>query len=380
MSPVQDHQIVGGRHAQYHGRQQIGPVNAQIFKDISLPYRDSLIEEREEAAEIDLQLLQIGHREDDPGQGDQDDRVQMSQQGETLQQHSGRILLPDNDQAKDRAPDNEIEASAMPEAGQKPDSQQVADGLEGAFPAAAQGNIDIVPEPAAQCGVPSAVKIGNARCGVRVGKVADQGEAQHHGKAAGHQGIAPEIKIQLEGIGIGAQPGQRCGNTFIADLGQFIPQDPDPVGQQDFHAQTDHEEDHAVFNGPQGDPAFLFKVPFAVAHDRTLGDLGEHGEIDGRIDKAGPYLDLPCIDIRLEGDHLKDIETHAQGQQGGVHLQRQDLAENQEEYIRSHRDPQILFALGGPGRPEPASGLHIDPVAQQEIKERRAQQEQGEPS
>ena len=95
-----DDHIVGDRQAQDNRYQQEGPVDSQIFEKVPPVYGNSASEKREKAREVGRQILQIRDRENDPCQGNQDDHVEMADDGETLYKPFDHEFFPDNDQTE----------------------------------------------------------------------------------------------------------------------------------------------------------------------------------------------------------------------------------------------------------------------------------------
>ena len=70
---------------------------------------------------------------------------------------------------------------------------------------------DIVAEPERQGHVPAAPELGDALRHIGGVEVLGKAETQHARQADGHVGIAREVKIDLEGVGNGPDPGKTCG-------------------------------------------------------------------------------------------------------------------------------------------------------------------------
>ena len=195
--------------------------------------------------------------------------------------------------------------------------------------------------------MPSAVEIRYAVGGIGMVKVLDKAEAQHHAKAAGHKGIAPEVEIQLEGIGKGSHPGKGGGDGIIAYPADVVPEESDPVCQKDLHAKAHDKVDQAALHLAQGDPAaLLVKASLLEAHDGTLGQLGEHGEIGRRIHKARLLFQSVPVDIHLEGDHLENIEGNADRKKAGPYKGGKELKAHQDGHVQAHHRQGILAPLG----------------------------------
>ena len=71
------------------------------------------------------------------------------------------VLLQHQKDKVVQTPQQEVPTGAMPKAGQRPDDEQIDNVADVADSVAAQGNVYIVPEKAAQGDVPSAPKVGD---------------------------------------------------------------------------------------------------------------------------------------------------------------------------------------------------------------------------
>ena len=83
----------------------------------------------------------------------------------------------------------------MPDAGEGPDDEQIAQLLSMAHPAATQGNIHIVPEPAGQGNVPAAPQVDKAAGRIGPAEVLIKVETEHLTKADGHVRVAGEVVV-----------------------------------------------------------------------------------------------------------------------------------------------------------------------------------------
>ena len=86
----------------------------------------------------------------------------------------------------------------MPKACEQPYDQDVADLLWKALAVTAQGNIDVLLEPAAQGNMPTPPKLRNAFRDIGIIKVLKEVKAKHPPQADRHIRIAGKIEINLE--------------------------------------------------------------------------------------------------------------------------------------------------------------------------------------
>ena len=89
----------------------------------------------------------------------------------------------------------------MPQPGQGPDNEGIADHLPPFSPVSAQGNVHIVPEKGAQGDMPPAPEFRNAAGYVGIVEVFRVMEPQHPAHADGHIGIGGKIQVNVQRIG-----------------------------------------------------------------------------------------------------------------------------------------------------------------------------------
>ena len=209
---------------------------------------------------------------------------------------------------------------------------------------------------------------------------------QHQTDASRHQGVAPEIKIQLQRISHRTQPCQRRGNTLKTDLGDLVPEDPKSVRDQDLHAKSDRKKAHPVLHllqcddsgdkhCPSPDIGRLLDPALRKPHDRALCDLGKHREIGCSLGKGRSPAHIAPVQVRLIGDHLENIEAQSKRKKRCPHLQRQDLKEDQDQDIDHHDDDQHLplLCLSAP------AGRHPYHLAHQVVDKHQSQKQQDKP-
>ena len=270
----------------------------------------------------------------------------MADHRETFYKPFDHKFFPDNDQTEGKSPDDKVQCASVPESGQKPDDHQISYRDKGSAAAPAKGNINIIAEPASQCRVPPPVKISDAvRC-VGVGKVLYKAEAQHQSDASRHQGISPEVKIELHGITYSAHPCKRSGNALKPDLDDLVPKNPQSVSDQDLHSQSHGKKDETVLHFLQGDRALdeltsapdisgPLHPPLTEPHDGALCDLGKHGKVSSCLQKTGPLLNLAVVHVSLIRHHLKNKKAEAQGEDRRIQKESKCLEEHQDENIKS---------------------------------------------
>ena len=117
-------------------------------------------------------------------------------------------LLDNNDDTVQAAPQQERPVGPVPDAGGQPDHRKVKHQTAFGFhPGAAHGEVDIIPEPAAQGNVPPPPEFRDGFGDVRVVEVFQESEAEHLTHADGHFRIAGKVEVDLQGVADAAQPG-----------------------------------------------------------------------------------------------------------------------------------------------------------------------------
>ncbi len=109
-------------------------------------------------------------------------------------------------QTEIQSPEDEVEVGAVPEAGQKPDDQQVEDLSRHAHAVAAQWDIHVFSEPCAQRDMPSAPELGDTLTDIGIVEVLEELKAEHVAQTARHIRVAGKVKVDLEGISDDADP------------------------------------------------------------------------------------------------------------------------------------------------------------------------------
>ena len=100
----------------------------------------------------------------------------------------------------DRAPDEEGQGTAVPEAADQKGDKQVETVADPPGAAAAQRDVNIVPKPSGEGDVPTAPKFLYGKGEVRTPKVCRQLHAEQSGTADGNVRIAGKVAVDLDGI------------------------------------------------------------------------------------------------------------------------------------------------------------------------------------
>ena len=111
----------------------------------------------------------------------------------------------------------------MPESCQEPYDGDVSKRLHLPFAVSAQGNIDVLPEPAAKAHMPSAPKLCDALRRKRIIEILQKVKPKNLSKPDGHIGIAAEIKIDLKDKGCRTKPSGDKGQITHGDRLHLFP-------------------------------------------------------------------------------------------------------------------------------------------------------------
>ena len=181
--------------------------------------------------------------------------------------------------------------------------------------------------------MPPPPELGGGFGDIGIVEVLRQAEAEHPAQADGHVRVAGEVKIQLECVGDGAQPGQAHrqpvpgGKGAIGDL-------PKGVRQQDLFRQAETEAGGALGRTGGGlPPVRQGRAEVVPAQDGTLQKLGEEGHEQHHPAKAPFRRNGAPVHIGQVGDGLEGEEGDAggQGDGGNGHIHSQSLQVVQQE-------------------------------------------------
>ena len=107
------------------------------------------------------------------------------------------------------APQHIVPVGAVPDTSEHPDDENIPDLLHQTFPVSSQWDVNVFPKPGAQGDMPSSPEFRDAPGNIRIIEVFQEMEAKHFSETDSHIGITGEIKVDLEGVGQGSQPGSR---------------------------------------------------------------------------------------------------------------------------------------------------------------------------
>ena len=85
----------------------------------------------------------------------------------------------------------------MPDAGSSPDQEHIEQLSRLALAVAAQGNVNVIPEPARQRNMPAPPELGDAARDIRQVEVGRTVKAKQCCQAVAHLAVARKIKVEL---------------------------------------------------------------------------------------------------------------------------------------------------------------------------------------
>lgn len=202
----------------------------------------------------------------------------------------------------------------MPDTGKCPDDEKIQYMAGRRDAVSAQGNVHIVPEPAAQGHMPATPEFCGAFRNVGIIEVFRKMESEHEAKADGHIRISGEIEINLQSVGNGSQPGGGHGSrrTIIEYVVSHLRH---IIGNQYFLGKPINKAEHAIRKQIPG-----FRPCPDFIHNRGISDnrpgyqLGKKSDIQRDIKKILLYRNFLVVHIENIGEYLEGKKGNAKGQ------------------------------------------------------------------
>lgn len=154
-------------------------------------------------------------------------------------------IIPDNEKTLHRAPCNIGPCRSMPEAAQEENNDRVEDCPQFSLFAASERNINVSDKKAGERHVPPLPQFFDGTCTVRGIEVDGKNDIEHSAESHRHIGIAAEIEINFECISQDHENGRRRVQTESLRKA-VIDNEREHIGEQDFFAQTENEQDNAL--------------------------------------------------------------------------------------------------------------------------------------
>ncbi|MNE19140.1 hypothetical protein D3C80_1122090 [compost metagenome] len=216
-----------------------------------------------------------------------------------LRQDVGRSLVQGQADAVQCAPDNEVEARAMPQTGNQHGQQHVQVAAPYTPAIAAERDVHVVTDEQRQADVPAAPELLEVARGIRRIEVVGQTESQQQGNAGHQVGIAAEVEIDQEAVAIDAQQ-----DLFRRVTARRFEHRIDPFAGQPGAAEE--QLDHRQRDQAQG--------PLRLQHlaNGLRTNLRQHmrGAVDGACDQAGEECQVQGQVHRTRRRHLAPVDRH----------------------------------------------------------------------
>lgn len=251
--------------------------------------------------------------EKSPTNHHQDDAVDMEEDGRDVVDYlQQRVFFQGDNHPKVHTPENKIPACTMPHTGEKPHDKNV----HHLMPAvAAQRDVDVVAEKAAQRYVPAAPEVGNGIAAVGMVEVFIEMEAHAAPHAYRHIAVAGEVEVDLKRERNDAEP--RAGGGKMVDIAceQLVADFRELVGNNHLFAQANEKAVDALGEIGSSDlPVVNFLSHRAISHNRARNKLWKHTDIEQQIAEMTLHRRLLAINVDEIRNGLESVETNADGQ------------------------------------------------------------------
>ena len=266
--------------------------------------------------------------EHDPAEHDNDNGVDMAQNRQFFEPFEQEHLLNHQKHRIIQSPEQEGPVRAVPDAGERPDNEDVQQLPRTSAAVAAEGDVDIVAEPGAERHVPAPPELRDAPGNVGVIEVLLELKAYHAAEADGHVRVTGEVEVDLQREGYDAQPGAENGEPAVGDGGVVVPELAEAVCDEHLLRHADHEALDAggeLVNAAGTEVELVRNV--LVAHDGARDELREERDKGAEADIVALHVRVAAVDVYRVGHRLEGIERDAY-RQGDA--QRLDVDKRQE--------------------------------------------------
>ena len=258
-------------------------------------------------------VLDAGGIEEDKADHDQEKHVNVLQelcpgQGLTVPE-----LFRRQEQGEEQSPEDERPGGTVPQARQQPDDENIPKPLAPGDPVTSQGDVHIVPEPAAQAHVPPPPEFGDAGGNVGIVEVLREVKPEDAAQADGHVAVAGEVEIEMKNVSRRVEPGEEDGGLRAVFVGgdQFI----EDIGQQHLFGKADDEAAGAVSGVGQGvGPVLQLGGDVGIPDDGSGDQLGEHCHVGRQVDEIPLGGCVAPVNVDDVAQNLKGVEADADGQ------------------------------------------------------------------
>ena len=270
----------------------------------------------------------------------------MSARGRAFQPLFEKQFFEHEQDGEIHAPGDKVPCSAVPQSGCRPNDGNVEDPASGGHAIAAEGDVQIVAEPAAERHMPPAPELGDAAGDERIIEVLEKVEAEYMTEPDCHVAVTREIKVNVQGIGDGIEPVEQHG--LVIRILEDVHELAEHIGKQDLFGETDDKAADAECGfGGAVRAGLELSGNICVAHDRTCDQLREHGDVGGEVDVVALRRHIAAIDVDDIADDLEGIEADADRQRD---LQKRDRQPG--DGIEAGDEEVSVFAIAEHGKAE----------------------------
>jgi len=137
-------------------------------------------------------------------------------------------------------------------------------------------------------------------------EIFEEFEAHHPPQADGHIRISGKVKVNLESIGDGAEPGVRSSEVEITEIEDTIGRESHRIGDEHLLAKA---ETKAIDPGKKFFTRMYSRCELSgdimITDDRTGDELGEESHVESKIDETLCRLHLSTVHVYDVADLLK---------------------------------------------------------------------------
>ena len=173
---------------------------------------------------------------------------------------------------------------------------------------------------------------GDRLADVGVAEVARQAETEDHADGNGHERVAAEVEIDLQGVGHGAGPGGHRVQGLAGQGEHPVRHCAQVVGNERLLGQADDEQAQAEADAAGGDaPPHQRLGNGVVADDRSGHHVREHGDVQADVERRGRVGGHPAVHVHQVGDAVEGEVGDAQRQ-----VRLAYLTQAHAEQVRQH--------------------------------------------
>ena len=275
--------------------------------------------------------------EERPSHEHDQQRVRTGHDGRCALQHLAESrALPGHEGTVDHAPDHEVPARAMPQAGEEEDQEQVHIGACRSFAVAAERDVEVVAEEIGEADVPALPELADAARHIGPVEILQEVEAEHARQTYGHIAVAAEVEVDLRGVRDKSQPryGWRYGGRV--QLEDRVGDARAEVGDEHLLGEA-HDETADADREPFGVHHPLGELPghIVVADDRPRDQLREQRDVQRGDPRAALCTRITAVHVHYVAQAVEDEERNADRQMYRVdlHLRHTPLGEGDIERV-----------------------------------------------